>query len=149
MKMTIGILGTRCELKESVAISYFKISRGIFGAVSTALVLLFVAGAPVPAAEIQTLNSDSRGLAEVNLILYGVVDRIQASSGSIEILGQTLQLPRNEAGQITEEMVGKVVAIFGQVNSDGTYNVSSVRQIALSDFVPGATRLLLTGLASQ
>jgi len=128
-----------------VVISCCKSLRGTFGAVLTAFVLLFVAGAPIRASDIQSLNSDSQGLSEINLILYGVVDRVQVSTGNIELFGQTLELPRNEIGQINEEMVGKVVAVFGHVNFDGTYSVSAVTQIASTDFVPGATRLLLTG----
>jgi hypothetical protein len=148
--MTIEILETRCELKEAVvANKVSRCSHGQFVALAALSVLSFLMSAPARASEIQRLNSDSLEISDSNLILYGLVDRVQASSEDIELLGQTLVFPRNEAGQLGEDLVGRVVAVYGSIGPDGLYRVSVIRQLVSTEYVPGTTRVLLTGRISM
>ncbi len=148
--MTTVILERLCELKETVVATRFSMhTRGYFAALATTFILSSVTSGPACAAESQRLMPNSFEVADSNLLLiYGKIDRVQTSSGTIEILGQTLQLPR-EMGQVTESSVGQVIAIYGFVSPEGAYRVAAFRQLAAIEYVPGATRIVLTGRLSM
>ncbi len=124
-------------------------ARGYFAALATTFILSSVTSGPACATESQRLMPDSFEVANSNLLLiYGKIDRVQASSGTIEILGQTLQLPL-DVGQINESSVGQIVAVYGFVSPDGAYRVLAFRKLATTEYVPGTTRIVLTGRLSM
>ena len=86
-----------------------------------------------------------QSLANSNLVLFGPVESISSADERIQVLGQSLHVAKSD-GNV---MVGELVAIYGVVRPDGTYQVSAVSKIGSSSYVPGATKLILKGLITS
>src|SRR5438270_13993992 len=76
----------------------------------------------------------------IQLLLAGPVESINEKDGTLVVLGQKLSISPGVT-------VGDAVSVFGVVRTDGTLSVS--RLIDHGVYVPGASRVLLTGVLQQ
>ena len=62
--------------------------------------------------------------------------------------GRTLRLPLDR--DVILGSVGQIVAVYGFVSPEGAYRVSAFKQVTSAvEYVPGATRIILTGRLSM
>src|SRR5271168_2385585 len=97
-----------------------------------------LAGTARPAAEFQAVsNSD--------LLVLGPVDLVDQSKGRVQVLGQWISLSAN---QVSQDLLGRVVAVYGSITPEGSFQVAAVHEQNSIDYVSGATRLYLKGSIS-
>ena len=115
----------------------------------------FFRGASVPAVA-AFVAAALVGTAQAATLTVGPVEQVNLKSSTLVVLGQTYQIGpsvslRNQAG--ATETLGALtpdtlVVIDGTETTAGKTTVSSVTTLSQLD-VPGATRLLVTGVVSQ
>jgi len=91
------------------------------------------------------LAADFQAIAHSELLALGPVDLVEQSNARVQILGQWIQLSGSQASQNLEGLVGRVLAVYGSLAADGSFEVASVREQNSIDYVPGATHLYLKG----
>jgi len=97
-----------------------------------------LAGTARPAAEFQAVsNSD--------LLVLGPVDLVDQAKGRVQVLGQWIPLSAN---QVSQDLLGRVVAVYGSITPEGAFQVAAVHEQNSIDYVSGATRLYLKGSIS-
>ncbi len=99
--------------------------------------------ASVSAADLNVKGNSAvefQAIAGSDLLVLGPVDAVDLSKDRAQILGQWIPL---SGGQSSPSLVGHVLAVYGSVTADGTYDVSAVREQSSVDYVPGATHLYL------
>ena len=90
------------------------------------------------------LSADINTLAKSDLLAFGVVDKVDSTESHMQVLAQWF----SASGIKDMALLGHIVAVYGSVNTDGSYKVSSVAIID-SSYVPGATRLYVKGLVTS
>ena len=117
------------------------IGRGfLFLAVSA---IVFIAGVPSNKGIAFQARSEFETRANSsNLLLRGLVDKVDLSKSRILVLGQWVPVPRR---LISSQLVRSLAAIYGSINPNGTYRVSSLVNLGSSTYVAGATRLFVKG----
>jgi hypothetical protein len=96
------------------------------------------AGTVKPVAEFQALsNSD--------LLVLGPVDLVDQSKARVQVLGQWIPL---SASRTSQDLFGRVIAVYGSINTDGSLKVTAAIEQESTDYVSGATHLYLKGSIS-
>src|SRR5580658_9667282 len=118
------IAGTRVAIAASMfAFAWASVSAAEMG------------GTGRPIAEFQAVsNSD--------LLVLGPVDLVDQSKGRVQVLGQWIPLSAN---QVSQDLLGRVVAVYGSITPEGSFEVAAVHEQNSIDYVSGATRLYLKG----
>src|SRR5580658_8374018 len=118
------IAGTRVAIAASMfAFAWASVSAAEMG------------GTGRPIAEFQAVsNSD--------LLMLGPVDLVDQSKGRVQVLGQWIPLSAN---QVSQDLLGRVVAVYGSITPEGSFEVAAVHEQNSIDYVSGATRLYLKG----
>jgi hypothetical protein len=93
------------------------------------------------AAEFQTIASS-------DLLLLGPVDLVEPSKARVQVLGQWIPLSQSQISQSPNHLIGHVIAVYGSIAPDGSFEVAAVREQDSIDYVPGATHLYLKGSIS-
>src|SRR3984885_10480658 len=132
----LGLKGSRMKNKTSViAGTRVAIAASIFAFAWASVSAADLAGTSGPAAEFQALsNSD--------LLVLGPVDLVDESKGRVQVLGQWIPLSAN---QVSQDLLGRVVAVYGSITPEGSFQVAAVHEQNSIDYVSGATRLYLKG----
>ena len=84
-------------------------------------------------------------LTKSNLLVLGPVDRVDVSKSAVQVLGQVVVIPASQRNLLIDDLVGRMVAVYGSLKGDGSLKVEEVSQLATSNYVPGATQLYLKG----
>src|ERR1700722_2292904 len=84
------------------------------------------------------LAADFRAIADSDLLALGPVDLVDTSKARVQVMGQWIPVART---QISQDLVGHVLAVYGSVSADGSLEVASVREQDSIDYVPGATHI--------
>jgi len=92
-----------------------------------------------PAAEFQAVSSS-------DLLVLGPVDLVDQSKGRVQVLGQWIPLSAN---QVSQDLLGRVVAVYGSITPEGLFQVAAVHEQNSLEYVSGATRLYLKGSISE
>jgi hypothetical protein len=90
-------------------------------------------------------QADFRAIADSNLLVLGPVDAVEPSKAQVRVLGQWIPISDNEISQNLDGLIGHVLAAYGSIASDGSFEVTTVREENSVEFVAGATRLYLKG----
>src|SRR6266436_5039539 len=93
------------------------------------------------AAEFQTIASS-------DLLLLGPVDLVEPSKARVQVLGQWISFSQTQISQSPNHLIGHVIAVYGSIAPDGSFEVAAVREQDSIDYVPGATHLYLKGSIS-
>ena len=125
-----------------------KVDR-IAGAICAFAISLFIVGSYPQNVAIGATPDAFRSLSESDLLILGVVDRVDASKREFEVLGQLIAYPANQRAVAIESLIGHVVAVFGAVNANGSIDVRSVRELPSVNYVAGATQLYLKGIVAS
>jgi len=91
------------------------------------------------------LAAEFQATAESDLLVLGPVDLVEPSKSRVQILGQWVTISDRQMTQPLEGLVGHVLAVYGSLNAEGAFEVSSVHEQTSTDYVAGATRLYLKG----
>jgi len=98
-----------------------------------------MAGTARPLTEFQAVsNSD--------LLVLGPVDVVDQSKGRVQVLGQWIPVSAN---QLSQDLLGHVVAAYGSITPEGSFQVAAVHEQSSIDYVSGETRLYLKGSISD
>jgi len=89
-----------------------------------------------------------QAIANSDLLLLGPVDLVESSKLRFQVLGQWIPLSQSQISQPLDALVGHVVAVYGSISADGSFEVAAVREQASTDYVAGATHLYLKGTIS-
>ena len=84
----------------------------------------------------------------LNLLIVGPVAAIDSRSGVVEILGQLISVPQESAHFLTTVRVGQVLAISGDVSSEGAMRVNQIVEVP-TEYVDGASEVLVTGRLTE
>src|SRR5271154_5564699 len=124
---TSVIAGTRVAIAASIfAVAWASVSAAE------------LAGTARPAAEFQAVSNSE-------LLVLGPVDLVDQSKGRVQVLGQWISLSAN---QVSQDLLGRVVAVYGSITPEGAFQVDAVHEQNSIDYVSGATRLYLKGSIS-
>src|ERR1700688_4218113 len=134
-----GLKGSRMKNKASViARARVAIAASVFAFAWASASAAGPTGASKIAAEFQAVaNSD--------LLLLGPVELVEPSKARVQVLGQWIPLSQTQISQSFVGLVGHVVAVYGSIAPDGSFEVAAVREQNSVDYVPGATQLYLKG----
>jgi hypothetical protein len=94
------------------------------------------------------IAAEFQAIANSDLLLQGPVDLVEPSKARIQVLGQWIPLPQTHVSQSLGVLVGQVVAVYGSIAADGSFEVAAVREQNSVAYVPGATHLYLKGSIS-
>src|ERR1700722_20771981 len=75
---------------------------------------------PVSAADLGSapkLAADFRAIADSDLLALGPVDLVDTSKARVQVMGQWIPVGRT---QISQDLVGHVLAVYGSVSADGS-----------------------------
>src|SRR5580698_11320258 len=86
------------------------------------------------------LASNFETLANSDLLLSGPIDRVDAKSFQITVLGQTVDLPAAQHQLANTELVGQMVSAYGSVTTNGALKVTRVNLATSTEYVPGSTQ---------
>ena len=117
--------------------------------VAIASSILAFACASASAAELTATNNlaaEFQTVAHSDLLMLGPVDAVDQAKSRAQVLGQWVQL---SPGQATQELVGRVLAVYGFVSPDGSLEVAATREQNSVEYVPGATRVYLKGTLTE
>src|ERR1700734_1419642 len=136
----LGLKGSRMKNKALViAGTRVAIASSIFAFAWASVSAAEMAGAARPVAEFQAVsNSD--------LLVLGPVDLIDQSKSRVQVLGQWIPLSAN---QLSQDLLGHVVAVYGSITPEGLFQVAAVHEQNSTDYVSGASRLYLKGSISD
>ena len=87
-------------------------------------------------------------IAASDLLVLGPVEQVDIKNSQIRVLGQLALAPATQRGMLSETLVGRMVAVYGEINSDGSLRVSGLTELGSVDYVPGATELYVKGVVS-
>ena len=93
-------------------------------------------------------KAEFQAIAEGNLLVLGPVDAVEPSKAQVRVLGQWIPVSENQVSQNLDGLVGHLLAVYGSIASDGTFEVATVREQNSIEYVPGATHLYLKGSIS-
>src|SRR6266478_5136002 len=116
--------------------------------VAIAGAVLAFAWASASAAELASpskIAAEFQTIASSDLLLLGPVDLVEPSKARVQVLGQWIPLSQAQISQSPNGVIGHVVAVYGSVAADGSFEVTAVREQDSIDYVPGATHLYLKG----
>ncbi len=91
-------------------------------------------------------ESIARQVSVGNLLVRGPVDQVNSANSRILVLGQWIAVP---SSQISDQLLGKSVAVYGAIAPGGAYSASTVVELGSVTYVPGATRLYIKGAISS
>jgi hypothetical protein len=120
---------------------------GVAIAVSAALLGAVPHSAALAATPVQSAAT-FQSLANSDLLLSGPVDQVIAKSFQIRLLGQAVILPATQHQLATDGIIGRMVAVYGSVASNGSLKVSQV-SLLNTEYVPGSTPLFIKGLVTS
>ena len=120
---------------------------GVAIAVSAALLGAVPQSAALAATPIQSAAT-FQSLANSDLLLSGPVDQVIAKSFQLKLLGQTVILPATQHELATDGIIGRMIAVYGSIASNGSLKVSQV-SLLNSEYVPGSTPLFIKGLVTS
>jgi hypothetical protein len=86
-----------------------------------------------------------RSVAASDLLALGPVEQVSVKTAEIRVLGQLAVVPALQRNMVSEELVGRMVAVYGELNANGSLKVSGVAELGM-DYVPGATELFVKGV---
>ena len=115
-------------------------------AVGFAVALACGMQSPVEAAG--TLPAVTNTTVQPELLMFGPVDQVRDKQSAVHLLGQWVAIPGNQSTVVSLDLVGQLVAIYGQFNTNGSFRVASIATSRKSDYVPGATQIYLKGQIS-
>jgi hypothetical protein len=78
-------------------------------------------------------------------MLAGPIDAIDIREGTFRAVGQTVSFSREDLGALR---IGSFVTVYGSLSGAGTVDASAV-DISTDVYVPGATRVFVTGIPSS
>ena len=87
-------------------------------------------------------------MSQPELLMFGPVDQVIGKQSAVHLLGQWVVIPDSQSTLVSPNLVGRLVAIYGQVNTNGSFEVSSITASDKSSYVPGATQVYLKGQIS-
>ncbi|MGO9932063.1 MAG: hypothetical protein ACLPV8_09670, partial [Steroidobacteraceae bacterium] len=90
-------------------------------------------------------SSSAAGAQSNQMLLRGPVDKVNALTSQIEVLGQWV----SARGMPVEALEGHVVSVNGVIGARGAYVVSGIQSLSSVHYVPGATSVFLTGIISS
>jgi hypothetical protein len=91
------------------------------------------------------IAADFQAVANSDLLLLGPVDLVEPAKARVQVLGQWIPLSQTQMSQTPNRLIGHVVAVYGSIAADGSFEVAAVREQDSIDYVPGATHLYLKG----
>ena len=94
-------------------------------------------------------TADFQVLANSDLLVLGPVDLAEPSKARVQILGQWIPVSNSQISQGVEGLVGHVLAVYGSVAADGSFEIATVREQDTANYVPGATHLYLKASISS
>ncbi len=124
-----------------------SVTAGVRVAIASSI--LAFACASASAAELTGTNNlaaEFQAVAHSDLLMLGPVDAVDQAKGRAQVLGQWIQLSPSQA---TQELVGRVLAVYGSVSADGSLEVAAAREQNSVEYVPGATRVYLKGSLTE
>ena len=83
--------------------------------------------------------------------MVGPIDSVDVKAGTLKILGQTFRADAKKAAAIAANLSGgaqPVVSVLGAPKNDGSLAATTML-VFESSYVPGATKVLLTGKVSS
>jgi len=98
------------------------------------------------AGEVAVSAASFRSIAESDLLVLGPVESANPKNLEIRVLGQTAVVPSSQREIVSAELVGRMVAIYGTLNADGSLKLASVSELGSIEYVPGATELYVKGV---
>ena len=113
-----------------------------------AISTMVIAGWPLQdscAAGSSLTATNFRSVAASDLLALGPVEQVDVKTAEIRVLGQLAVVPALQRNLVSEELVGRMVAVYGELNTDGSLRVSGVAELGM-DYVPGATELFVKGV---
>ena len=113
-----------------------------------ASIFSFVWASASAAALAPNSTAEFQAIAESNLLVLGPVDAVEPSKAQVRVLGQWIPVSENQVSQNLDGLVGHLLAVYGSIAPDGTFEVATVREQNSIDYVPGATHLYLKGSIS-
>jgi len=119
-----------------------RMCTAVAGALFT---FVFSSANAVELASASKLAADFHAIADSDLLVVGPVDLVDPSKARVQVMGQWIPLARTQISQNLDGLVGHVLAAYGSVAADGSFEVASVREQDSIDYVPGATRVYLKG----
>ncbi len=93
-------------------------------------------------------TAEFQAIAESNLLVLGPVDAVEPSKAQVRVLGQWIPVSENQVSQNLDGLVGHLLAVYGSIAPDGTFEVATVSEQNSIEYVPGATHLYLKGSIS-
>src|SRR5882757_5339370 len=144
MKTNVNLDRQRTWKGRRMRINVVQMCRVVVPAALTISLVAGIANSYAATARTAAPTPSFQTLVDSNLVLLGPVESVNASESRIQVLGQSIAVPKTRTGVI----VGELVAIYGAVKADGSYKVSSVSQSGSSAYVPGATELYLKGVVT-
>ncbi|MHB8722418.1 MAG: hypothetical protein ACYDAH_13640, partial [Steroidobacteraceae bacterium] len=93
-------------------------------------------------------KAEFQAIAESNLLVLGPVDAVEPSKAEVRVLGQWIPVSEDQVSQNLDGLVGHLLAVYGSIASNGTFEIATVREQNSIEYVPGATHLYLKGSIS-
>ena len=146
MKKMNATTGTRIKTEGAAVNIKLSPNKSWFKSIS-GCTLALVWGIQSPAGPMGAIASstDFQSSSLGDLLLLGPVDQVQSQKSMVHVLGQWVVLPKNQVSQNIQDLMGQLVAVYGQVNTDGSSQVTRISTLSASNYVPGATQLYLKG----
>ena len=112
---------------------------------SSILVLAWVSAGAADIEVASRSTAEFQALAGSDLLILGPVESVDPAKSQIQVLGQWIA---HSNSQISQNTVGHVLAVYGSVKADGSFEVSAIREQSSIDYVPGANHLYLKAAVS-
>src|ERR1700761_9600943 len=80
-----------------------------------------------------------------SVLMRGPVDDVDLKTSQLHILGQWILV----RGVSTEQLMGHVVSVEGEIGEGGSYVVSAIEDLNAVQYVPGATSVFLSGVVTS
>jgi hypothetical protein len=109
---------------------------GVAVAVSAAFFVAVPQSASLAATPTQSAAS-FESLAKSDLLLRGTIEQFNAKSFQIRVLGQVVVLPEAQHQLAADGNVGRMVAAYGSIASNGSLKVTHVTLLTSTEYVAG------------
>ena len=116
--------------------------------VAIAASMFVFAWASASAADMEVASRSAvefQAVAGSDLLILGPVERVDLAKAQIQVLGQWI--PQSNI-EISQNTVGHLLAVYGSVKADGSFEISAVREQSSTAYVPGANHLYLKAAIS-
>src|SRR5882724_8097289 len=70
-------------------------------------------------------SAEFQAVANSDLLLLGPVDLVEPSKTRVQVLGQWIPLSQTQMPQRLDGLVGHVVAVYGSIAADGSFDVAA------------------------